>query len=467
MQGGLFVNNNIKRVISLLLCVFCAAYFSSCSEFSEFASNVIEKSESLVSKSIGAQKDPASAIELETRSDESSDYDNIASIDIKYGGYNKIDLTHGYNSLETDSRRELYKLMQKCVYNISGVKGNDGYYSAENIVMYNTPIDQADIMIVLEAFTADNPEIFWLENLFGYIKTDGDMYIQFYSVLSPQEITSYSRRIKQKTDSILSALSKNLTEFERELYLHDKLLEICRYDYDATEENHAWQSYGIYGALVDGKAVCEGYTKAMQYLLSYAGIESIPINGKYNDSWHQWNLVKIEGQWYHLDATWDDSNDYDDYIFYSYFNITDSRIKEDHIICDDYTLLYDEEICGSETQKSVLFNLNIPSCTSEKDNFYIQKAVQLYSFDSDCTALIESELLKTAQDEKTQFYIAVSNTLDFEYAIQSLFYQEPYMFFQYASDVNNMLDGKKIDLQSVSLLTRDSFRIAEVCLKYV
>lgn len=108
------------------------------------------------------------------------------------------------------------------------------------------------------------------------------------------------------------------------LWLHDWL--IYNADYDCT--------YSIYtadGVLLQGTGVCDSYTRAYNLLLQQFGIECIRLSaGEMN---HAWNLVKIDGQWCHIDVTWDDPIDYNyrgGYENHNYFGLTDARMDKDH-----------------------------------------------------------------------------------------------------------------------------------------
>ena len=112
-----------------------------------------------------------------------------------------------------------------------------------------------------------------------------------------------------------------MPEFEREMLLHDRLAKSITYDLN---EKYA---HTAYGALVNGRAVCDGYTQAFQYLLQSVGIQSFMVTGTGKGGNHAWNIVRIDGRYYNVDLTWDDQ---ERDTFYAYFNITDERIKEDH-----------------------------------------------------------------------------------------------------------------------------------------
>lgn len=142
---------------------------------------------------------------------------------------------------------------------------------------------------------------------------------------------------KKAKEIIESIIKKDMTDFQKELAIHDYIINNTRYDIDNYYNGSIpWESYTSYGALVKGVAVCQGYANAMSKLLTLAGIENMIITGKANGEAHAWNLAKLDGQWYHVDVTWDDPIFYKngakiDTIRYDYFNITDLQMMKDHI----------------------------------------------------------------------------------------------------------------------------------------
>lgn len=132
-----------------------------------------------------------------------------------------------------------------------------------------------------------------------------------------------------------TAIKEDMTDFQKELALHDYLVSHCKYSEDAKQSEDS-DIYRAYGALVNGDAVCNGYAEAMDILLRCVGIESEFVIGRAYSTqagWvdHAWNLVNIDGNWYHLDATWDDPvPDQGDKLIHSYFNVTDDIIGQNH-----------------------------------------------------------------------------------------------------------------------------------------
>lgn len=125
---------------------------------------------------------------------------------------------------------------------------------------------------------------------------------------------------EQKVAEILNAcVFEGMSQHQIALALHDYL--VLNSYYDETLTKHTG-----YDLLVDGTAVCSGYAAAYQDLLSRAGISSVcVISEKMN---HGWNLVNIDGQWYHVDVTWDDMKpDVYGYVSHDYFLLTDDEIS--------------------------------------------------------------------------------------------------------------------------------------------
>ena len=103
---------------------------------------------------------------------------------------------------------------------------------------------------------------------------------------------------------LVSGIAGNdgLTDVQKALLIHDRLCFVCEYDY--TYGRDCPESYTMYGAIVNGSAVCDGYAKAYSYLLRLAGVKSYScVSQSLN---HAWNLVCIDGVYYHTDVTWDD-----------------------------------------------------------------------------------------------------------------------------------------------------------------
>ncbi len=124
-----------------------------------------------------------------------------------------------------------------------------------------------------------------------------------------------TREQEEYIDSELEKVTKSLinekmSELEKVRVINDYIIN--RYSYDYT-----LKSISVYSALTTSVAVCQGYSMTAYKMLNYAGIENRIIVGKIKDIPHSWNAVKIEGNWYQLDITNNDSIEKDKYLLVS------------------------------------------------------------------------------------------------------------------------------------------------------
>lgn len=191
------------------------------------------------------------------------------------------------------------------------------------------PISLEEIQMVMDVYGRDYTYHFWLGNQYSisYNSTSILKVIPTY-IFTGAALDSAKQSFNAAVEEILSGINSGMTDYEKELYLHDKLAKRVTYVSGTNAHN-------AYGALVEGLAVCEGYAEAFQYLLQRAGIQSFIIEGASKPPQggaqipHAWNAVKIGGKFYQVDVTWDDQG-VD--IYHSYFNITDAMLLEDHVI---------------------------------------------------------------------------------------------------------------------------------------
>lgn len=133
-----------------------------------------------------------------------------------------------------------------------------------------------------------------------------------------QELDAALQEVKSKIDT------SGMSDEEIVLAYHEYLTSTVAYAYEDYFNGTiaANPGYDMYGALVKHSCVCQGYAETMFYLLREAGL-SCAIASSENIN-HAWNIVKIHGKWYHIDATWDDpvwdmpGRSYHDYFLVSF-----------------------------------------------------------------------------------------------------------------------------------------------------
>ena len=292
------------------------------------------------------------------------DNEAIDKLEIDNSSYTAIMLKNGYDNLENNAQKTIYKDIYNYVYKIEDIKTSDNYYYLMSDVEYSgtDKITDRDMVIAYAAFKNDNPQYFWLDSV---CQPDSEndlgerMYI--YSYYSPDVTEKKIDEFENAVELFLESIPSNLSEPQLELYIHDYIYDLCIYDDPAAELeygdkdfNAAHDSSNAYGVLVNGYAICQGYAEVYSYLLSLVGINSTTISSQD----HIWNAVELDGDWYNVDLTWNDTTQ-----SYLYFNITDKELSLDHETAPHYSELTDSEIVGTETEAGIWFNVYLPECT--------------------------------------------------------------------------------------------------------
>ena len=147
------------------------------------------------------------------------------------------------------------------------------------------------------------------------------------------DANTYSRtKFEQRTQEILNeAIKEGMSDWQKALSLYNYLAAQTAYSEDYPQAGGIQRN--AYGAIVNRDAVCVGYAYAYMELLSRCGIRSVVVGSKAMN--HQWNLVLIRGNWYHVDVTWGDplryGKDANGVISHDYFLLSDAAISDsDH-----------------------------------------------------------------------------------------------------------------------------------------
>lgn len=215
--------------------------------------------------------------------------------------------------------------------------------------------EETQVRELYNAFIQDNPQFFHVGSVYGY---DGRQHgekrrftaLKLTYTMPAEERLAARDSLETAANALLGTLSDTMSTFEKEVALHDGLLARCTYHHAAAEEGEPLVQYPTaftaYGALVEGKAVCEGYARAFQYLLNAAGIPATAVAGRdEEDQPHLWNAVRLDDSVYYVDPTWDDT---DDMVTYTYFNLTATEWKK--------TYTFDEQTLGLEATESTAAN---------------------------------------------------------------------------------------------------------------
>ncbi len=192
--------------------------------------------------------------------------------------------------------------------------------------------ETADAIITLMVSAV--PEFCSVDEAYSYV-LDGDenvIRLNLNYSADKQKSDEMEAKLLETAQSIVDETA-GMTDYEKTKLFHDRLVLGCSYD------EHGLNCYTAYGCLVEGRAVCEGYSKAFMLLCELADIDCLVVLGKTEgdvETLHMWNKIKLGDEWYNVDITWDDpiTNTDTEYVRYDYFNICDAAVLEDHTFTD-------------------------------------------------------------------------------------------------------------------------------------
>lgn len=303
----------------------------------------------------------------------------------------------------TDAQKSIYITLDNAAYEMT-----TGYILVGDCTM-------RDLSVAYYAMRKDRPEYFWLPTAYSLKNTDGQIGVRFAETESDWLCTREMRtQVEEQIRSVLSGYLEGLngdeSEYERELKAHDFLCETVEYDNDALRQasgDHvAWT---VYGAFVDGKAVCEGYAKAMQVMCFMQGINCGVVTGV-TTSAHMWNYVKIDNGWYFVDVT---SNDVSDKGYHSFFNVTADHLSSSYTVDPETESISDEEL------KSGQFNFCVPSCNKLDYNYFVQNGTYITNSEQVEETVI-SEICRAVNEGRNSVEFCVDPKLGFVYGRNEL-----------------------------------------------
>lgn len=216
---------------------------------------------------------------------------------------------YAYNTL-TQNQKEFYKL----IYDAAAVHQDKIYLSGYGFT-------ESDAEAAYWAFDYDNPQFFWLGNGFGTVRIENKLYsINMMYSRTKTQMETLKPQFEAAAQKIIDKALAQDDLFDRVLVIHDSITEMTTYNASAP----SYKSEAD-GPLLYGEALCEGYAKAFMYLCQAVGIQCFCVAG-YAGEDHMWNMLQLDGEWYHMDVTWDDADTYE------YFCVPDSQMFIDHTL---------------------------------------------------------------------------------------------------------------------------------------
>lgn len=230
-------------------------------------------------------------------------------------------------------------------------------------------LDETDVDRIFQCVLVDHPELFYVEGYTyrKYTRKEELVAILFSGTygMTGDEAEERKNRIEAQTAGLLREAAGLTEDYDKVKYVYETIIRNTEYDLGAADNQN------IYSVFVNHKSVCQGYAKAVQYLLERMDVDCTLVLGAVDTGeGHAWNLVTVEGKDYYVDATWGDASYQSGgeasagvevpEISYDYLCITTEQLLRTHIL-DGY--------------------VSMPLCTDQADNYYVRENALFVSYD--------------------------------------------------------------------------------------
>ncbi|APO47714.1 transglutaminase [Paenibacillus xylanexedens] len=176
-----------------------------------------------------------------------------------------------------------------------------------------------------EAMKSD-PYIQYTVKSYAFNYKGSNVSAEVHVTLSYRETKEQTDYVNRKVTNVLKEIIKpGMTDHEKVKVIHDWIVLNLSYD-------TSLKKYTAYDGLVTGSTVCQGYSLLAYRMLERVGIDNRIVEGTAGGQLHAWNIVNLDGKWYHMDTTWDDPTpDRKGKVSHSYYLLSDDEMARDHI----------------------------------------------------------------------------------------------------------------------------------------
>lgn len=213
----------------------------------------------------------------------------------------------------------------------------------------------------------DHPEFYWVAGEASISGLNGKLKLT--KCLAPDRVLE--AQVMGEFARLTSDIPVSCSDYTKAKKLYTAIARYAAYDNrnDMTDR-HVIISHSLWGVFGERRAVCDGFSSALQYLLQHVGIQAYRITGdatsKIENGPHSWVYAKIDGNYYHIDPTWG---------VVSVGEMT--RTGDTAEVNYDYLCLNDKDVKGSHHAKETI---NIQPCISNAANYYNQEGLLLQAW---------------------------------------------------------------------------------------
>ncbi len=245
-----------------------------------------------------------------------------------------------------------------------------------------TASGEDDLQTAFMCVFQDHPELFWIEG-YSYSRYSRNGKASSYTFSGKYSYTEDECAQKQKkVDSwvrhCVNGMPIGADDYEKVKYIYKYIIVNTDYVLGSPDNQN------ILSVMLNGKSVCQGYAKAMQYLLNDVGIPCTMVVGKVNGGeGHAWNLIYIDDAYYYVDATWGDSG---------YLTASGADVNHMGEVNYNYLNVTSDELSRSHVADNVM---PMPRCVATEDNYYVREGKFFDSTDTyKLEKLFEDAMLK-------------------------------------------------------------------------
>lgn len=180
------------------------------------------------------------------------------------------------------------------------------------------------LVTLFDDLLSSSPELYYLNSrlTYSYSNLNGTEYIskvRFHYNMTPKELKAARPTYNSEVEYIASLVDPGMSEVEKALFVYDYMAALYEYDSDLIV-------YDAYRMMTGERGVCRAYSLAYAAVMRELGMECIMVVS--NEMVHAWNLVRVDGVWYHVDLTFDDPlNDRPGRTMHDYFLLSDEEIE--------------------------------------------------------------------------------------------------------------------------------------------
>lgn len=313
---------------------------------------------------------------------------------------------------------------------ILGSFSSQGELSREGLA---AGLDESNLDKIFQCVLNDHPELFYVDG-YSYTKytgfgTDTILSFEFSGryTMEPAEAGRRREQIREAADAVLSGIDPGAGQYEKVKYVYETLILQTDYQLDAPDNQN------IYSVLVNHRSVCQGYAKTTQYLLNRLGVEcALALGTVETGEGHAWNLVKVDGSYYYVDATWGDASyqlaeEGDDDRFdipeinYDYLNVTTEELLRTHTLDD----------AGE-----------MPLCADTAANYYVREGALFTGYDRE---QMQTLFERAYAQQRKDVTVKCSSPESYEQVLQALIRDQE--IFDYLSEDSDTVAYTQNDTQ--------------------